>query len=145
MIELVVMEELKQHFLGQHQLGEDLWLFGDVLTCGPGQMLLSVSNCPGGAYAQLGHLLVGEIETVFTVKTVWGIMGHRSVMTKHYFEYCDPAFPDNLVAFVKRAAFNTNKCYKLQSRRFWMHYGRELRQSKPISSGEIGGVREVNW
>ena len=28
MIELVVMEELKQHFLGQHQLGEDLWLGG---------------------------------------------------------------------------------------------------------------------
>ena len=136
MIVLVVMEELERHFLGRRQLGEDLWVWGShdtslatELTCSKcaSQLVINVSSCPGGAYSQVGSLFVGEVETVFTTRTVWGIMGRRSVFVSYHFEYCEREFPDNLIAFVKLAAANTNRCYKLAFSRGWARYHRRCR------------------
>jgi len=139
-IAAVVMEEIDRYFLDRHQFGEELWVCGSHDLLDALHLSLSVGPAPGGAYSHFGSLMVGSYETVFSVKTVWGIMGHRSDKEEFHFEYCDPAFPDNLIAFVKRAAFNTHKCYKLQNKRFWRKYVRTARQTPKVSRKEIGGI-----
>ena len=132
MLITVVTEELNRHFLGQHEVAPHVWVWGTNVErdlwedSRPGQLVLSVSQCPGGAYSHFGRIVVDDFEAVLWVKTVWGIMARRSERTEHHFEYCDPAFPENLVDFVKRAARNANRCYELAFQRGWSRYERRV-------------------
>ena len=132
MITQVVMEELERHFLDTHQIEESLWILGDREKYGGcwNTLVMGVSVAPGGAFSNFGRLVVGEGEVVFTVKTVWGIIRHQSVTAEHRFEYCDPAFPDNLVDFVKLAAHNSQRCFSLAHRRMWARHRREVPRSR---------------
>jgi hypothetical protein len=128
MLMQVVMEELERHFLDVRQIEESLWTLGDREKAGGcwNTLAMGVSVAPGGAFSHYGRLVVGDDEVVFTVKTVWGIIRHRSEAAEHHFEYCDPAFPDNLVGFVKLAAHNAQRCFELAHRRMWARHRREV-------------------
>ena len=76
MIVLVVMEELERHFLGVHQIEENLWTLGDRGKHYAPNLTMSVAPAPGGAYSYFGWLAVGDAEVVLTLKTVRGIMRH---------------------------------------------------------------------
>jgi len=141
MIMQVVMEELERHFLDTHQIEESLWTLGDREKPS-GNLVLSVAVAPGGAFSHFSRLTVGDAEAILSTKTVWGIMRHQHRQVEHYFDYCDPAFPDNLIAFVKLAAHNAQRCFSLAHRRMWARHRRGLPQdANKVSRKEIGGIR----
>ena len=94
---------------------------------GQGALRVPVAPAPGGGYSHFGRLAIGDFEVVCTLKTVWGIISHRHVMMDHHFEFCDPAFPDNLIDFVKLAAHNAQRCFELAHNRMWNRHRREHR------------------
>ena len=126
MITQVVMEELERHFLDVRQIEESLWTLGDREKHYEPCLVVSVAPAPGGGYSHFGGMIVGDDKVVLRLKTVWGIMRHRSEKSEHHFEYCDPAFPDNLVGFVKLAAHNAQRCFELAHRRMWARHRREV-------------------
>jgi hypothetical protein len=131
-IKAVVKGEVDRHFLGRLQLEENLWVSGSYNRNEP-HLSLCVSTCGGGAYSYFGNLLVSEFEVVFAVKTLWGIMRSRFDMVDHHFEFCDPAFPDNLIEFVKLSATRTNRCFTLQHKRGWKRRYREMMKGRELS------------
>jgi hypothetical protein len=135
MIVLVVMEELERHFLDVHQIEENLWTLGSREKYYGSQqhdrtLAMSVGVAPGGAYSHYGRLTVGDAEVVFSTKTVWGIMRHQHRVVEHHFEYCEREFPDNLIAFVKLAARNAQRCFSLSHSRMWDRRRRDIQRSR---------------
>lgn len=122
----VVRGFLEEELFQRQQLSERLWL----TTCNREQEFVSllVAPAPGGAYSCFGKLKIEESTVTLSLKTVWGIMAHRHELRNYRFDFCDPAFPDNVLVFVKQAAANAQRCFDLSHQRCWARFGREVRK-----------------
>ena len=88
-------------------------------TRDPASLYVAQSDCPGGAWNNIGYASICDDHVKFNMKTIYGIFHSRSETEEFIFQYCDPEFPDNALSFLHRAALNARLAWCLQRRRYW--------------------------
>lgn len=119
----VVKDMLNERWRPTFEVADRVWVlfegFGspEVPSRNDQNCAMWVSKCPGGSYHFFAQLSVDGSGVTLRARTVWSIFRRTNHAESFLFEYCDPAFPDNLFEFVDRAATNALKCYQLDNTR----------------------------
>lgn len=98
--------------------------------------MCSCANCRGGEYHQFGSMTVFADRVELDLYTVYSIMFRRYCVEKYVFESNDPKYPDNVVEFLKAAAANALRVFKLARKRDWhkwrLHHQNNTRVPKSL-------------
>jgi len=133
MIVDVVTDVLKQRWGSPSEISPNVWLSIEERSLSgqcENDRAVWVSGCPGGSYHFFARISIRESGVSFNVRTVYGIIMRRfNNSEEFFFEYCDPGFPENFFEFVRRAATNALKCYKLEHARSCNNRRRRERQA----------------
>jgi len=97
------------------------------------QFICSVSECSGGAWQQFATGEVHDEHITVKIKTVFGIMAHKSINEEFSFYTCDPSFPDNVINFLHEAARNAKHTFRLSHKRGWAKHTRNMRKTSQNS------------
>ena len=93
-----------------------------------GDLHLAVAPAPGGGYYSHGTGHVFEDRVEWTIQTVWEVLRIKTASDFYVFQFCDPAFPENMYDFLKRAAINFRRIDDLKHRLYWKRHSREFRK-----------------
>jgi hypothetical protein len=93
----------------------------------PASLYIAQSNCPGGAWNNIGYAHIYDDHVKLNMKTIYGIFHSKSELEEFIFQYCDPEFPDNILSFLHRAALNARMAWNFQDRRYWRKRARNLK------------------
>lgn len=136
MIADVIVDVLDQQWGSTSEVAPGVWMLSEKKEHEK-DYAIWVSACPGGSYHFFARLYVGDSGVSFSVRTVRSIIRRRFNESQgFFFEYCDPAFPDNLFEFVRRAAANALKCYELDNKRSHARRRRNERHRDSIQGTE---------
>jgi hypothetical protein len=87
-------------------------------------LTIQQSGAPGGAWSSIGNALIHEDRVVLKLKTIHGIFYSKNEIEEFVFQFYNPGFPDNVSAFLQRAAINAEKTWSLLSRQTWGRHAR---------------------
>jgi len=90
-----------------------------------------IARASGGAWVYFGQLKVDVSSVTMGARTVESmVFGGKSPEEQFIFDICNPDYPNNVLDFAKKVAFNADRANKIRQRRTWLKINQTRRELK---------------